>query len=136
MLLVGDLHMYVKMMSLNLFYIIIINVISMQVGGPGSIDLLEVALPLQTDDWCNSYYDEMGALFLPAIQFCAGNPGENKDSCVGDSGGPLVGKGNDGICWALLVGASVVVKTECIQKLVFIQIGLNRLLIQISDFES
>ena len=73
----------------------------MQVGGPGSIDLLEVALPLQTDDWCKSYYDEMGALFLPATQFCAGNPGENKDSCVGDSGGPLVGKGNDGR-WYLL----------------------------------
>jgi hypothetical protein len=42
MLLVGDLHMYVKMMSLNLFYIIIIiiNVISMQVGGPGSIGFI------------------------------------------------------------------------------------------------
>ena len=60
------------------------------------LDLLEVALPLQTDDWCKSYYDEMGAFFLPATQFCAGNPGENKDSCVGDSGGPLVSRGTDG----------------------------------------
>lgn len=51
-----------------------------------SRDLLEVVLPVLSDDVCVEKY--------PMVEkhtgFCVGEDGANKDTCGGDSGGPLV----------------------------------------------
>jgi len=55
-------------------------------GGSLSRYLLEVVLPVLTDDRCYQKYR------VPDKRtgFCAGETGANKDTCQGDSGGPLV----------------------------------------------
>ncbi len=54
--------------------------------------LMQVALPMQTDGQCGSAY---GAGYQASVMICAGVVG--KDTCQGDSGGPLVL--NDGGTW-------------------------------------
>jgi secreted trypsin-like serine protease len=65
-------------------------------GGPVSNDLLEVPLPLLSDNACKSYYQPYGYPINPLVQVCAGIAGNNKDTCQGDSGGPLVNRASDG----------------------------------------
>lgn len=57
-------------------------------GGPSSPDLLEVAVPVITNDACRHGYAEDG-IKITANMLCAGSPSGGKDSCQGDSGGPL-----------------------------------------------
>ena len=65
-------------------------------GGPLSDDLLQVSLPLLSDDACKLYYERYAYKINTLTQVCAGIRGNNKDTCQGDSGGPLVNKGSDG----------------------------------------
>ncbi len=51
-----------------------------------SRDLLEVVLPVLSDDVCVVKYPMVDI----STGFCAGEEGANKDTCGGDSGGPLV----------------------------------------------
>lgn len=55
-------------------------------------DLLEVVLPILSDDVCYNKYR------LPDKRtgFCAGETGANQDTCQGDSGGPLIVKAYNG----------------------------------------
>jgi trypsin len=55
--------------------------------------LLEVVLPVLTDDACYKKYR------VPDKRtgFCAGETGANMDTCQGDSGGPLIVQDNNGL---------------------------------------
>jgi secreted trypsin-like serine protease len=66
-----------------------------QEGGQPSPKLLEVEVPMVTNDVCSAGYapDKVG---ITANMLCAGLASGGKDSCQGDSGGPLVVKGTDG----------------------------------------
>lgn len=59
-------------------------------GGELSDYLMEVQVPIRTQDDCNENYGNS----ITNSMVCAGEKG--KDSCQGDSGGPLVCKGNNG----------------------------------------
>ena len=51
-----------------------------------SRDLLEVVLPVLSDDVCVVKYPMVDI----STGFCAGEEGAGQDTCGGDSGGPLV----------------------------------------------
>ena len=59
--------------------------------------LMEVQMPVISNDRCNAAYNEDGSYGIDSItqrMLCAGEDG--KDSCSGDSGGPLIIKDNTG----------------------------------------
>jgi secreted trypsin-like serine protease len=61
--------------------------------GPGSDDLMEVDVPMVSDEQCDTSYNQMSPyIFDPETMVCAGEDTGLKDSCQGDSGGPLVVK--------------------------------------------
>ncbi len=61
--------------------------------GPGSDDLMEVDVPMVSDDDCSRSYNDMSPyVFDPETMVCAGEDTGLKDSCQGDSGGPLFAK--------------------------------------------
>jgi len=66
-----------------------------QEGGPPSSKLLEVEVPIVTNDVCSAGYasDNVG---ITGNMLCAGLAQGGKDSCQGDSGGPLVVMGEGG----------------------------------------
>lgn len=72
-------------------------------GGPLTLDLLEVAVPIVSDADCVAAYEDPDLpawvpTMDPTTMVCAGLLGTGgKDSCQGDSGGPLVvdGSGDD-----------------------------------------
>ncbi|KAL1115929.1 hypothetical protein AAG570_005424, partial [Ranatra chinensis] len=57
--------------------------------GPSSSALLEVQVPVMSNDDCRRAYNKKGAL-LTSRQMCAGYARGGKDACQGDSGGPLM----------------------------------------------
>lgn len=58
-------------------------------GGDPSDDLLEVEVPVVSDENCNDANSYDGSL-VTDVMLCAGLPEGGKDSCQGDSGGPLM----------------------------------------------
>jgi trypsin len=59
-------------------------------GGQGSARLLEVAVPIQDDQYMAEQYDANGAPYDAATMVGAGPARGGRDSCQGDSGGPLM----------------------------------------------
>ena len=59
--------------------------------------LMEVQMPLISDETCRDAYADMSDVSLDHRTLCAGLPEGGKDSCQGDSGGPLVVR--DGATW-------------------------------------
>jgi hypothetical protein len=59
-------------------------------GGPGSLDLLGVEIPVVSTDVCNNPESYGGD--VTANMLCAGRESGGADSCQGDSGGPLTAK--------------------------------------------
>ncbi len=58
-------------------------------GGAASATLLEVEVPVVSDENCNDANSYGGAL-VTQVMLCAGLPTGGKDACQGDSGGPLM----------------------------------------------
>ncbi len=58
--------------------------------GPGTDQLMEVDVPIVSDEDCATVYETQG--FDPSVEVCAGEQTGGKDSCQGDSGGPLMVK--------------------------------------------
>jgi secreted trypsin-like serine protease len=56
--------------------------------------LMEVQLPILSDNSCKSFSSDKATPVNTLTQVCAGLSG--KDTCQGDSGGPLVSRGTDG----------------------------------------
>jgi transmembrane serine protease 11D len=54
-------------------------------GGPGSLELLGVEIPVVSNSVCNEAYNGD----ITTSMMCAGEDEGGKDSCQGDSGGPL-----------------------------------------------
>ena len=59
-------------------------------GGPGSLDLLGVEIPIVSNDVCNKPESYGGDVTTNML--CAGRASGGADSCQGDSGGPLTAK--------------------------------------------
>ncbi|XP_063228219.1 trypsin-3-like [Bacillus rossius redtenbacheri] len=59
-------------------------------GGSGSATLLQVSVPLMTNNQCTQYY---ASNRISNGMICAGYQAGGKDSCQGDSGGPLAVEG-------------------------------------------
>jgi secreted trypsin-like serine protease len=53
---------------------------------------MEVDLPMLSAAQCKAKYSGVNT----AMQLCAGEEGEDKDTCQGDSGGPLVAQASNG----------------------------------------
>jgi secreted trypsin-like serine protease len=62
-------------------------------GGASSPNLLEVDVPVITNEACIDGYTEDG-FAITSNMLCAGSPQGGRDSCQGDSGGPLAVKEN------------------------------------------
>ncbi|XP_066592333.1 trypsin 5G1-like [Prorops nasuta] len=63
-----------------------------QQGGPTSLKLMQVSVPIVHRDVCQSAYEGLNEITPRMI--CAGDLSEGgKDSCQGDSGGPLTANG-------------------------------------------
>ena len=60
-------------------------------GGSAAVVLMEVAVPIVTNELCNLSYGTINENMI-----CAGYADGGKDSCQGDSGGPLVVPDNKG----------------------------------------
>lgn len=56
-------------------------------GGSMASQLMSVAVPVQSDQYCSGQY--AGSGYSTSTMFCAGPQGGGKDSCQGDSGGPI-----------------------------------------------
>ncbi|XP_034231541.1 trypsin-1-like [Thrips palmi] len=61
-------------------------------GGPPSNVLMEVTLPIWSQEDCQRQFDQP----ILETEICAGTEAGGRDSCQGDSGGPLLLQMNDG----------------------------------------
>ncbi len=66
------------------------------------IDLMQVQVPVLTDQQCKSFYNSIGYPLNTLNQVCAGSNTGGIGVCQGDSGGPLVVKSDQDNRWYLV----------------------------------